>query len=150
MLGRSSKTWRDTMTFKPKLRTYTKFKQTYELEEYVTGYMPRHQRSILAQFRAGILPLHLETGRWQNTPVEHRVCQVCTSNNIEDECHFLCVCDAYDSPRQLLFRAVSQRNSEFENMQVQEKLVYLLKFAGRETAKYLETAFNIRKSLLYS
>ncbi len=37
----------------------------------------------------GILPLEIETGRWQNKPVEERICKVCESGKVENEFYFI-------------------------------------------------------------
>lgn len=57
--------WKNAVKSKPKLRTYVKFKNTYVTEGYVNSCLPRFQRSLLSQFRAGILPLEIETGRFK-------------------------------------------------------------------------------------
>ena len=57
--------WKNAVMSKPKLRTYVKFKNTYVIEGYVNSCLPRFQRSLLSQFRAGILPLKIETGRFK-------------------------------------------------------------------------------------
>ncbi len=67
MVQRTNKTWRVTISFKPKLRTYARFKQSFRREEYINMFMSRRQRSLLAQFRAGTLPLHNVPGRWAGT-----------------------------------------------------------------------------------
>ncbi len=43
--------------------------------------------TYLAQYLCGILPLEIETGRWQNKPVEERICKVCESGEVENEFH---------------------------------------------------------------
>ena len=56
-------------------------------------------RSFIAQLRLGILPLRIETGRFENLKdsltgrfrklkVEVRKCQICNLDDIEDEKHF--------------------------------------------------------------
>ncbi len=46
--------------------------------------------------RFGIVLLKIETGcRYERLPVEQRVCDVCDSNNVEDEMHFLISCNAF-------------------------------------------------------
>ncbi len=40
------------------------------------SFMNRKHISYLAQHRCEILPLEIETGRWQNKPVEERICKV--------------------------------------------------------------------------
>jgi hypothetical protein len=62
---------------KDKLRTYNMFKWNYESEEYVQKNFNRKMRSLIAQFRSGILPLQIEVGRFRNIPVENRVCFSC-------------------------------------------------------------------------
>ena len=61
-----------------------------ESEAYLTNYLPRQQRSLLAQIRLGILPLSIETGRFQNKKVEQRLCPLC-SKCVETELHFICI-----------------------------------------------------------
>ena len=41
-------------------------KEHFEVESYVAYHVPKNYRSILAQLRMGILPLHIETGRYKN------------------------------------------------------------------------------------
>ena len=71
------------------------------LEKYITCNLPRIHRSLLAQFRAGILPINVEIGRLRNVPLEDRFCKLCNSvkNDIEDEFNVLCVCNAYNDIR---------------------------------------------------
>ncbi len=47
------------------------------------------------QFRIGILPLHIETGRFRNVKINERKCYVCNNEYMENEFHFLFVCNAY-------------------------------------------------------
>ncbi len=45
----------------------------------------------MAQFRIGILPLHIETGRFRDNKINERVCLLCNSGVVENELYFLCV-----------------------------------------------------------
>ncbi len=81
----------------PKLSTYLKFKQSFRREEFINMFMPRRQRSLLAQFRAGTLPVHNETDRWAGIQADERVCNICRNGNIEHEVHFLLICAEYES-----------------------------------------------------
>ncbi len=74
--------------FKPKLRTYVQFTNEFGTGNYVQGFMHRG-RSLLAQFRGGVLPLAIECGRWRGIPVEKRVCELCGNDKVKDEIHFL-------------------------------------------------------------
>ena len=61
----------------PKLRTYVLFKISYETEPYVSVFRNRRHRSVMAQFRGGILPFRVETGRFMSIPPEYRLCLLC-------------------------------------------------------------------------
>ena len=61
--------WKLKIHAKPKLRTYCKIKESFDMEKYVKLNLPKHERSILAQLRLSILPLAIETGRFKNIPV---------------------------------------------------------------------------------
>ena len=54
--------WSNNVGFKPKLHYYTQFKQDVDAEKYVKFSITRSQRSLLAQLRMGMLPLHIATG----------------------------------------------------------------------------------------
>ncbi len=38
--------------------------------------------------RRGTAPLRIETGRYERLTVEQKVCEMCDSDNVEDEMHF--------------------------------------------------------------
>ena len=56
--------WKSTIEKTPKLRTYIMFKDIFEPETYIIKCMSRRRRSLMSQFRTGILPLEIETGRY--------------------------------------------------------------------------------------
>ena len=57
-----------------KLRTYRTFKTEYKEENYVKILLPLSHRSALAKFRMGIAPIRIETGRYEQLPVNERIC----------------------------------------------------------------------------
>ncbi len=61
--------------------------------------MNKKHRSYLAQYPFGILPLEIETGRWQNKPVQERICKVCENGEVENEFHFIFSCTLYNNIR---------------------------------------------------
>ncbi len=71
------KKWKADLLSKPKLRTYIKFKDDYNVEDYVKYCNSRRKHSLLAQFRMGILPLAIETGRFKGINVCERYCKFC-------------------------------------------------------------------------
>ena len=88
--------WSNTVGYKPKLRNYVKFKQSIYVEDYVVSNISRSQRSLLAQFCMGILPLYIETGRYFRKVPSERLCLLCDQSAIEDEHHFLLSCPFYN------------------------------------------------------
>ena len=50
---------------------------------------------LMSRFRCGCHGLHIDTGRFVNTPRDDRVCEVCKSECVENEHHFLFDCPAY-------------------------------------------------------
>ena len=110
-----------------KLRTYRLYKTDLETECYVTLSLQRDHRRILAMFRCGNLPLHIETGRYARPklPVEQRTCFHCI-DTIEDELHFLIDCPFYDDIRRNLFRKAQLCNRDFILYDSTAKMIFLL------------------------
>ena len=140
--------WLQAMQQKPKLRTYVLFKNNYKLESYVSSNLTRSQRSFLAQLRSGVLPLRVETGRFQNEQLENRLCVFCESMSIEDEYHFLLHCDLYDDLRRHLFYSLV--DNVFHISSDSEKIKLLLHNNFKQVAQFVEKAFLRRRDKLYS
>ncbi len=117
-----SDTWKIEALKKPKLRTYLTFKENNETEPYVQKFMSRKHRSYLAQFRCGILPLDIETGRWVNKPVESRLCQLCSNGDIEDETHVTFECTFYDNIRNQFRHIVKESVPDLDNLDKSSQL----------------------------
>ena len=153
--------WSNQCTSMPKLRTYITFKTVYCTENYVKMYLTRQQRSILAQIRSGILPLRIETGRFQNTKdstskkmrklkPEERTCLICKTDNVEDEMHFIFECEVYCESRNNMFAKAELENDNFTSLNDVEKLEYLMVSECKLLSEYLIDSWNIRKSLMYT
>ncbi len=110
------------MPSKPKLFTYMKFKETFYTEDYVK-YCKNTRRSLIAQFRVGILPLHIETGRFRNKQRAQANCPICNTG-VEDEYHFVCICEEYSQFREMFYAKVV--DDEFDVMSNEERFVYLI------------------------
>ncbi len=78
--------WARDLQNTPKLRTYKTFKQNLRCEEYVQTNLSKYERSLFCQFRIGILPLRIETGRYTGEPPEQRHWAFSTGTSVE---HFL-------------------------------------------------------------
>ena len=142
--------WTNKLPTKPKLRTYITFKDSYRTEEYVKYNISRKQRSLFAQFRVGILPLHIETGRFRGTALEERLCLICKNGDIENEQHFLIKCQLYEEHRKILYEKTSAKNSNFTDFDQDEKFIYLINTEWKLVCNYIEKAWYMRQDKLYS
>lgn len=129
----------------PKFRTYVTFKQNAQLEPYITMNITKQERSLMAQFRCGILPLRVETGRYRNEPLHERYCVLCKSNSIEDEKHFIFQCKFYENNRISFFHNLNLD----KNLDETVNLNIILEKNQRQTAKYLNLIYSVRQSYLY-
>ena len=135
--------WKNDVLMKPKLRTYCKFKETFQTEQYVKFNLNRRERSLTAQYRLGILPIHVETGRYRGTPLEERFCFHC-KDKVEDEIHLLLDCPLYSFQRCNLFQTVKLTLPYFENCTIEQKLCILLNEFWKECGKYISLVWEIR------
>ena len=151
---KTSNTWCQEIFDVPKLRTYVCFKSNYCTENYVTNVTNRQHRSVLAQFRCGILPLKVETGRYQNIPLEYRLCIVCRENEIETESHFLLHCEKYKEIRDnFLMRldGLYRLHPNFAMYCDGDKLKILMSDCYIKcTAKFIWQCFEKRRHCMYN
>ena len=136
-----------------KLRTYRIFKQTFGQEAYLCSNISKIERSHLAQFRFGILPLKIETGRFIGQALPERICNQCQLNDIENEIHFLIKCPKYETLRQVLYQKIisTNQNNEIDthSLNDNEKITYLLNEKYLYTSKFIFSAFQVRTNSLY-
>jgi len=133
-----------------KLRTYRTFKSLYGTELYVKRCLSRGQRSALAQFRCGTAPIRLETGRFENLPVEDRTCPLC-QNGVESETHVLLYCPIYTDIRSEYFNTCRQYMDGFTDMNDVQKTAFILSNENVViySAKACQKILNLRRNLLY-
>ena len=60
------------------------------------SYLNDEIRTILSRWRLSSFDLHVETGRYNKTLREMRICNLCQDGNIEDEYHVIFVCNFYN------------------------------------------------------
>ena len=107
--------WSANLINKPKLRTFVLFKEHFETEDYVKINCSKYKRSLLAQLRIGILPLEIETGRYYRINPENRICKLC-KKYVEDEFHFICVCENLQSVRNKYYTFENVNLNVFTNI----------------------------------
>ena len=105
-----------------KLRTYRRFKHSFEWEPYLTYVKSPLLRTALCRFRISCHLLEIERGRYQRPqprPADQRYCPSCLQLGkklVEDEEHFLMSCSTYAEERLKLFNiAVAHIPSFQEN-----------------------------------
>ena len=136
--------WTSDLESQPKLRTFITYKEQYCAEQYTMTYLPPHLRSCLAQFRAGILPIEIELGRFHNKRPEERLCPVCPLQEIEDECHFVFKCQHYTALRTILFD-----NIDIDLSNTGHALRVLMNVHTKTCAMFIYTALQKRKDTIY-
>ena len=130
-------------------------------EQYLKSFMPRKNRSLFAQLRFGILPLRIETGRFRNTKdtqtgqmrklkPEERLCEICNSNEIEDEIHFVCRCTQYLKQRNILYNVVQQKLPDFALFNDEQKFKHLMLNEYMLTSAFISDIWTIRSNMLYN
>ncbi len=138
------------MTKVPKLRTYIKYKDEYLTETYAYKVYDSGQRSIMAQFRSGILPLRIETGRYTYIPEEMRLCIFCQENNVENEEHFLFHSSFYSQMRYKLIQKAINLHNNFLHLETDEQFGILMDDnLVKDTADFLYSAYHKQCNALY-
>lgn len=127
-----------------KLQSYCIFKSDTEHESYLDFVRPNKYKYALSKFRLSSHNLAIETGRYDATPRDERVCVYCNMNAIENEYHFLLACPFYNdirrkylSPYYCRWPTINKFKSLMQNTNKQaiKKLSQFLYFANvrRET-----------------
>ena len=150
LVEKQKQDWVTEINRKPKLRFYRTFKTTFSLEKYVSYNLNSSERSLTAQLRMGILPLAIETGRFNNTKAEERLCNICNNGETEDEWHFIFRCETYENERQLFFNEITLKTPDFIYLTEENQMDHLFNNEQRAMSKYVKRCFDKRKCVLYS
>ena len=149
-LVQSRREWQIEAERKPKLRTFLKIHNFDSKQCLVKSQITRYQRSLLSQLKFGILPLKIETDRYQGIPLENRLCRICSENTVEDEIHFLFSCSALSSVRTKIMSLFDNTNVDFNESCAFNKLHNMLSQTNLvSTGKYIEALYRERQRLVY-
>ena len=100
--------------------------------------------------QCGILPLSVETDRFNAIPLEFRPCVFCDDNVVEDEYHFFFSSNLYNDLRSSLFDYLRQDVPDFDMLDLDYKMIYLMSCnAIKKTAEFVFRAMEMRRSVLY-
>jgi hypothetical protein len=135
----------------PKLRTYNLFKSEYGTENYLKCTFNRGKKAVVSQFRCGVLPLKVETGRYLNIPLHFRICELCNDNEVEDEFHFLTRCALYSLKRTILYSKAVGLYVNFLSYENDVKMLILMndEYLTKNVVDYLYKTFMKRKTYIF-
>ena len=83
------------------LTLYTTVKDTFQYELYLDVINDKYLCHALTKLRVSSHKLRIEAGRYSRNRIERheRLCELCTSGQVEDEYHFLFECSCYSQLR---------------------------------------------------
>jgi len=139
--------WNNALRESGSLYLYKDFKTNFEFETYLN--LPSSKfRVALTRLRLSSHKLRVETDRYlQNRTERHqRYCLICNKRDIEDEYHFILVCDKYKEIRLRYIKPYYHRNPSVHKfnklMQTQNRKI--LKNIG----EYIYESLALRQSIV--
>ena len=131
-----------------KLDTYLKIKKCFSGETYLSINNFRLRR-LLCQIRTH--ELKIERDRYKKPHVERsqRICEKCSSNQTEDELHFIINCPLYIDNREIMFNNIGELCPKFKDLPNEAKCIWL--FTNEDISvlellgKYIIDCLDIRR-----
>ena len=74
----------------------------------------------------------------------------CNLDDVEDEKHFLCICQVYDGERYLMYEKVMEKKCNFVNLSTEMKFKYLVTHEYKLLGAFISNCWNIQTQILYS
>jgi hypothetical protein len=149
LLERNRNMWHLEAEKKPKLRTYIRIHDFDSKQTLLKANLTRYQRSLLSQLKFGILPLKLETDRYQGIPIEQRICKICDIKSVEDEPHFLFICPALAEARRRASQLYENTNIDLNDP---DHIVKMTCMFQRENltinGQYIEILYRERQKII--
>ena len=137
-----------------KLRNYNIYKLEFGMEKYLDLVTQTRYRTAITRLRTSSHTLEIERGRYTvpRTPINDRLC--CVSKLVEDEAHFLLICEQYKDLRKSFYEKVSYRYNYFNALSDQEKYKFLMMnndpYILAWLGKYVSHLFAIRCETMHS
>ena len=91
LLDQFKQEWASEIFNSPKTLCYRIFKTDFCYEKYLS-ILPPHLMYYICKFRCSSHRLPIESGRWNNTPRNDRLCTLCDLQEIGDEFHYIFTC----------------------------------------------------------
>ena len=111
-----------------KLQFYSSFHMTQDASVQIDLIKNlQHRQSAVAKLRSSNHDLRIETGRHclPKIPENVRICRHCSSNNIENELHFIFDCSLHSHAREKLFDDITFKYPIFTNFNTIDKTLFL-------------------------
>ena len=110
-----------------KLQFYSSSKMTQDASVQIDLIKNLQHRQSVVKLRSGNHDLRIETGRHcvPKIPENVRICQHCSSNNIENELHFIFDCSLHSHARERLFDDITFKYPIFTNLSTTDKTLFL-------------------------
>jgi hypothetical protein len=126
-----------------KLHYLSNILRIFKLQNYLESPLTKEHRSFLSKIRISAHSLNIETGRYNSTPREQRLCKFCPSS-VEDEKHFILHCPKYQNIR-------NSYNTLFQGIRTDDDLIREILdpkdlFKTKQICKFLKEANNIRNA----
>ena len=90
--------WHWSLQNSQKGKNYNVIKENVELEKYLITVERKYWQSLF-KFRTENHKFPVETGRWNNIEHGDRKCNLCTTNDVGDNFHYLMVCPYFNDDR---------------------------------------------------
>jgi hypothetical protein len=98
-----------------KLHFLSNILRIFKLPNYLEFPLSKEHKYFLAKIRISAHSLNIETGRYNSTPHEQRLCKFCPSS-VEDEKHFILHCPTYQNIR-------NSYNTLFQSIRTDDDLI---------------------------
>ena len=116
---------------------------------YLVMDLYRYNKSLLSQFRYGILPIAGDTGRYKGLDQKERICTLCDTEEVENQIHFALKCPVYNQFRNEFVNTCRDRIVRRDNLTDIGKSSAFFNCQPRLLGKYVKKIFLHRESLLF-
>ena len=106
-----------------KLTTYFKLKQNFGFERYLSYTKNFEYRRSMCKLRISAHKSNIEVGRYNKTPRNERFCKKCNTDEIEDEMHFLLLCNHFETDRNNILDLVAGEVKNFHTLSCENKFI---------------------------
>ena len=138
-----SSMWTKELEERPKLEMMKEI-VALEFQSSCAVLKRKRDRRMMIKLRGGTAAFQIEVGRWQGVERKERACKECQSEEVEDVCHWLLRCPAWDHFRLPLVEQVSHCDG-FQGQSLNKQAAFVLSMACTN-----HTLLNYLRSMWYA